>query len=98
MGFGFSLNETIVEVAILELGNNSYSSLWFLPYFTILNVFRKNHFRVWNPNSKYMIYIFLNNGILIEIKFVAVVKVLFGIWKFCLNYFGWIQIQSSNTT
>jgi hypothetical protein len=27
MGFGFSLNETIVEVAILELGNNSYSSL-----------------------------------------------------------------------
>jgi hypothetical protein len=31
MGFGFSLNETIVKVAILELGNTSYSILWFFP-------------------------------------------------------------------
>jgi hypothetical protein len=31
MGFRFSLNETIVEIAILELGNNSYSILWFFP-------------------------------------------------------------------
>jgi hypothetical protein len=46
MGFRFSLNETIVEIAILELGNNSYSSLGFLPNFTILNLFGKNHFRV----------------------------------------------------
>jgi hypothetical protein len=27
MGFRFSLNEAIVEIAILELGNNSYSIL-----------------------------------------------------------------------
>jgi hypothetical protein len=27
MGFRFSLNETVVEIAILELGNNSYSIL-----------------------------------------------------------------------
>jgi hypothetical protein len=90
MGFRFSLNETIVEVAILELGNNSYSSLWFLQNFTILNSFRKNHFRVWNPNSKVHDLHFLNNGILIKIKFVEVVKVLWGIWKFCLNHFSWI--------
>jgi hypothetical protein len=31
MGFRFSLNETIVEVAILELGNTSSSILWFFP-------------------------------------------------------------------
>jgi hypothetical protein len=53
MGFRFSLNETIFEIAILELGNNSYSIFWFFPNFTILNLFfRKSHFRVWNPNSK----------------------------------------------
>jgi hypothetical protein len=90
MGFKFSLNETIVEVAILELGNSSYSSLWFLPNFTNLNLFGKNHFRVWNPNSKVYDLHFWNNGILIEINFVEVVKVLFGIWKFCLSYFSWI--------
>jgi hypothetical protein len=39
MGFRFSLIETIVEIAILELGNNSYSILWFFPKFTILNLF-----------------------------------------------------------
>jgi hypothetical protein len=27
MGFRFTLNEKIVEIAILELGNNSYSIL-----------------------------------------------------------------------
>jgi hypothetical protein len=27
MGFRFSHNETIVEIEILELGNNSYASL-----------------------------------------------------------------------
>jgi hypothetical protein len=27
MGFGFSLNKTSVEIAILKLGNNSYSIL-----------------------------------------------------------------------
>jgi hypothetical protein len=31
MGFRFTLNEKIVEIAILELGNNSYSILWFFP-------------------------------------------------------------------
>jgi hypothetical protein len=90
MDFSFSLSETIVEIAILELGNNSYSSLCFLPNFTILNLLRKNLFRVWNPNSKVYDLDFENNGILIEIQFVEVVKVLFGIWKFCLNYFCWI--------
>jgi hypothetical protein len=80
MGFIFSLNETIVEITIWELGNNSYSNLWFLPiFFTISNLFRKNHFRVWNLNSKVYVLHFKNNGILIEIKFVEVVKVLFGI-------------------
>jgi hypothetical protein len=39
MGFRFSLIETIVEIEILELGNNSYSILWFFPKFTILNLF-----------------------------------------------------------
>jgi hypothetical protein len=29
MGFRFYLNETVVGIAILELGNNSYSILWF---------------------------------------------------------------------
>jgi hypothetical protein len=29
--FRFSPGETIVEIAILELGNNSYSILWFFP-------------------------------------------------------------------
>jgi hypothetical protein len=29
MGFRFSLNETIDEIAILELENTSYSILWF---------------------------------------------------------------------
>jgi hypothetical protein len=42
----FSHNETIVEIEILKLGNNSYSSLCFLPNFTILNLFGKNHFKV----------------------------------------------------
>jgi hypothetical protein len=45
---------------------------------------------VWNPNSKVYDLHFWNNGILIEIKFIEIVKVLFGIWKFCLNYFSWI--------
>jgi hypothetical protein len=63
MGFWLSLNETNVEIAILELGNNSYSSLWFLPNFTILNLFGKNHFRVWNPNRKVYDFHFWNNGI-----------------------------------
>jgi hypothetical protein len=31
IGFRFSLNETIVEVVILDLGNTSYSILWFFP-------------------------------------------------------------------
>jgi hypothetical protein len=31
MGFGFYLNETIVEIAILKLGNTSYSILWIFP-------------------------------------------------------------------
>jgi hypothetical protein len=39
MGFGFSLNETIVEIAILELGNNSYSILLFSQIYKF--VFRK---------------------------------------------------------
>jgi hypothetical protein len=90
MGFRFSLHETIVEITIIELGNNFYSSLWFLPNFIILNLFRKNHLRVWDPNSKVHDFHFWNNGILIEIKFVEVFKVLFGIWNFCLNYFSWI--------
>jgi hypothetical protein len=29
MGFRFSHHETIVEIEILELGNTSYSILWF---------------------------------------------------------------------
>jgi hypothetical protein len=39
MGFRFSLNEAIVEIAILELGNNSYSIFMIFPKFTILNLF-----------------------------------------------------------
>jgi hypothetical protein len=39
MVFGFSLNKIIVEIEILELANNSYSSLCFLPNFIILNLF-----------------------------------------------------------
>jgi hypothetical protein len=39
MGFRFSLNETIVEIVILELGNTSYSSFMIFPQFTILNLF-----------------------------------------------------------
>jgi hypothetical protein len=39
MGFKFSLNETIVETAILELGNNSYLIFMIFPKFTILNLF-----------------------------------------------------------
>jgi hypothetical protein len=39
MGFRLSLNEAIVEMAILELGNTSYSILWFFPKFTTLNLF-----------------------------------------------------------
>jgi hypothetical protein len=39
MGFRFSLNETIVEMTILELRNDSYSILWFITNFTILNLF-----------------------------------------------------------
>jgi hypothetical protein len=31
MGFGFSFNETSAEIAILKLGNSSYSILWFFP-------------------------------------------------------------------
>jgi hypothetical protein len=31
MGFGFSLNETIVEIEILKLENTSYSILWVFP-------------------------------------------------------------------
>jgi hypothetical protein len=38
MGFRFSLNETIVEIVILELGNTSYSSFMIFPKFTILNL------------------------------------------------------------
>jgi hypothetical protein len=87
MGFRFSLNETIVEIAILKLGNTSYLGLWFLPNFTILNLFRKIHFRVWNPNSKVYDFYFWNNKILIEINFVEVVKVLFDIRKFCFKLF-----------
>jgi hypothetical protein len=39
MGFKFSLNETIFETAILELGNNSYLIFMIFPKFTILNLF-----------------------------------------------------------
>jgi hypothetical protein len=39
MGFKFSLNETIVETAILELGNNSYLIFMIFPKFTIYNLF-----------------------------------------------------------
>jgi hypothetical protein len=39
MGFRFSHNETIVEIAVLELGNTSYSSFMIFPQFTILNLF-----------------------------------------------------------
>jgi hypothetical protein len=39
MGFRFSLNEAIVEIAILELGNNSNSNLLFFLNSTILNLF-----------------------------------------------------------
>jgi hypothetical protein len=39
MGFGFSLNETSVEIAILMLGNNSYSILLFSQIYKF--VFRK---------------------------------------------------------
>jgi hypothetical protein len=58
MGFRFSLKETIAEIAILELGNNSYSSLWFLPNFTILNLFGKIILGFEILIVKYMIYIF----------------------------------------
>jgi hypothetical protein len=45
MGFKFYLNETIVETAILELGNNSYLIFKIFPKFTIYNLFLgKNHF------------------------------------------------------
>jgi hypothetical protein len=47
IGFRSSLNETIVEIAILELGNNSYLIFMIFPKFTILNLFLgKNHFRI----------------------------------------------------
>jgi hypothetical protein len=39
MGFRFSLNETIVEIAILELGNNSFFKFMIFPNFVILNLF-----------------------------------------------------------
>jgi hypothetical protein len=39
IGFRFSLNETIVEIVILELANTSYSSFMIFPQFTILNLF-----------------------------------------------------------
>jgi hypothetical protein len=45
MGFGFTLNEPIVEVAILELGNTSYSIYGFSQIYNFKFVFRKNHFR-----------------------------------------------------
>jgi hypothetical protein len=31
IGFRFSLNETIVEIVILDLENTSYLILWFFP-------------------------------------------------------------------
>jgi hypothetical protein len=37
-----------------------------------------------------MIFIFLNNEILIEINFVEVVKVYLILENFILNYFSWI--------
>jgi hypothetical protein len=53
MGFKFSLNEIIVETAILELGNNSYLIFMIFPkFFYIKFVCRKNHFRVRNHSSK----------------------------------------------
>jgi hypothetical protein len=72
----------LLKIAILKLENTSYPILWFFPNFTILNLFRKIHFRVWNPNSKVYDFYFWNNEILIEINFVEVVKVLFDIRKF----------------
>jgi hypothetical protein len=57
--FKLNFNETIVEIKMLELRNNSYSSLWFFPNFAILNLFRRTHFRVWNPNSKVYNFTFL---------------------------------------
>jgi hypothetical protein len=39
MGFRLSLNETIVELSILELENTSYSILWFFPNLQFLNLF-----------------------------------------------------------
>jgi hypothetical protein len=53
---------------------------------------------VWNPNSKVHDLYFWNNGVLIEIKSIEVVKILFDIWKLSLNYFSWILIQNWNTT
>jgi hypothetical protein len=45
MGFIFSLNETIVEIVILELGNTSYSIFMIFPNFTILNLWLGKSFK-----------------------------------------------------
>jgi hypothetical protein len=41
MGFRFSLNETIVEITILELGNNSYSFYDFSQIYNFKFIFRE---------------------------------------------------------
>jgi hypothetical protein len=60
MGFRLSLNETIVEIAILELENTSYSILWLFPNLQILNLFlgKKNILGFEILIVKYMFYIF----------------------------------------
>jgi hypothetical protein len=74
MGFGFTFNETIVKIEILKLGNNSYSSLWFLSNFTIWNLFGKNHFRVWTSKSKVYDLIISNKEVLIELTFLKLLR------------------------
>jgi hypothetical protein len=58
MGFRFSHHETTVEIEIVELGNTSYSSLWFLQillfYFYLGKIILGFEILI----VKYMIYIF----------------------------------------
>jgi hypothetical protein len=57
MGFRFSLNESIVEIAILELGNNSYSIYDFSQIYNLKFVFRKIILGFEILMVKYMVYI-----------------------------------------
>jgi hypothetical protein len=55
----FSHHETIVEIEILKLGNNSYSILWGFPKLTIFNLFLEKNIILGFEilMVKYMVYI-----------------------------------------